>query len=172
MKLMKFTHFNENKLQEEINKLQKDLRDDIAKLVDNWKDDVDDRLFDLLDDYEYKNMKITWDLSPDYSISKYNKEIITDILKRCNVLYKINFVLKPDEVDDFLVTFYDVKEFLKSYLDADIIIHELIKKGNRYRRPYKDDLGLEKKVKDIINIDKKGEKIEFTEKIELVVNIF
>lgn len=80
-------------------------------------------------------------------------------------------MLKPNEVDNFLNEFLHVKGFLKSSLDTDIIIYELIKKGNRYRRPYKSNLGLEKKLKDIINIDEKDEKIEFTEIIELVVNI-
>lgn len=168
---MKFQTFNESRMQEEIDKLQKNLRDEINKLVDNWKNDVDDRLFDLLDNYEYKNVKVTWDLTPKYSISGYNRDMVKQILNKCNLLYKITFVLKPDEVDDFLNEFLQVKDFLKSYLDTDIIIYELIKKGNRYRRPYKSDLGLEKNLKDIVNIDENDEKIEFTEIIELVVSI-
>jgi hypothetical protein len=168
---MKFQSFNEGRVKDEINKLQKNFRDDITKLVSNWKNDVDDALYDLTDNFEHKNMNLTWDLTPKYSISGYNRDIVKGILNKCNLLYKITFVLKPDEIDDFLDAFFYVKEFLKSYSDTDIIIYELVKRGNRYRRPYKSDLGLEKKLKDIISIDEKDEKIEFTEIIELVVNI-
>ena len=122
-KLMKFQPFNESKAQEEIDKLQDNLRDEISVIVNQWKEDIHECLFDLIDNYEYKNMKVTWDLLPKYSISRYNRDIAKEILNRCKLKYLMTFVISPTQVDEFLDNFNYVKDFLKSHLDATISIY-------------------------------------------------
>jgi hypothetical protein len=121
---MKFKPFNESNAQEEIDELQENLRNEISVLVNKWKEDIHECLFDLFDNYEYKNLKVTWDLSPNYSISKYNRDIVKEILNRCKLKYLMTFVISPTQVDEFLENFNYVKDFLKSYLDATITIYE------------------------------------------------
>jgi len=123
-RLMKFKPFNESNAQEEIDELQENLRNEISVLVNKWKEDIHECLFDLFDNYEYKNLKVTWDLSPNYSISKYNRDIVKEILNRCKLKYLMTFVISPTQVDEFLENFNYVKDFLKSYLDATITIYE------------------------------------------------
>jgi hypothetical protein len=123
--LMKFQTFNESKAQEEIDKLQDDVRSEIEVIVNQWKEDIHECLFDLLDNYEYKNMKVTWDLTPKYSISRYNRDIVKEILNKCKLKYLMTFIISPTQVDDFLNDFNYVQDFLKSHLDANIEIYDL-----------------------------------------------
>jgi hypothetical protein len=120
---MKFQTFNESKAQDDINKLQDDVRSEIEVIVNQWKEDIHECLFDLIDNYEYKNMKVTWDLSPKYSISGYNRDIVEQILDKCKLKYLITFIISPTQVDEFFNNFNYVKDFLKSHLDASISIY-------------------------------------------------
>lgn len=120
---MKFQPFNESKAQDDINKLQDDVRSEIEVIVNQWKEDIHECLFDLIDNYEYKNTKVTWDLSPKYSISGYNRDIVKEILNKCKLKYLITFIISPTQVDDFLNDFKYVQDFLKSHLDATISIY-------------------------------------------------
>jgi hypothetical protein len=120
---MKFQPFNESKAQDDINKLQDDVRSEIEVIVNQWKEDIHECLFDLIDNYEYKNMKVTWDLSPKYSISGYNRDIVKQILDKCKLKYLITFIISPTQVDEFFNNFNYVKDFLKSHLDATISIY-------------------------------------------------
>jgi hypothetical protein len=120
---MKFQPFNESKAQDDIDKLQDDVRSEIEVIVNQWKEDIHECLFDLIDNYEYKNMKVTWDLSPKYSISGYNRDIVKQILDKCKLKYLITFIISPTQVDEFFNNFNYVKDFLKSHLDATISIY-------------------------------------------------
>jgi hypothetical protein len=120
---MKFQPFNESKAQDDINKLQDDVRSEIEVIVNQWKENIHECLFDLIDNYEYKNMKVTWDLSPKYSISGYNRDIVKQILDKCKLKYLITFIISPTQVDEFFNNFNYVKDFLKSHLDATISIY-------------------------------------------------
>lgn len=131
---MKFQPFNESKAQDDINKLQDDVRSEIEVIVNQWKEDIHECLFDLIDNYEYKNMKVSLsdfaiaklyrrDLSPKYSISGYNRDIVKTILDKCKLSYLITFIISPTQVDEFFNNFNYVKDFLKSHLDATISIY-------------------------------------------------
>ena len=124
-RLMKFQPFNESKAQEDINKMQDDVRSKIEVIANKWKEDIHECLLNLLDNYECKNMKLTWDLTPSYSISGYNRDIVKQILNKCKLKYLMTVIINTSQTDEFIDNFNYVKDFLKSYLDAKIQIYNL-----------------------------------------------
>jgi len=122
---MKFQPFNESKAQEDINKMQDDVRSKIEVIANKWKEDIHECLLNLLDNYECKNMELTWDLTPSYSISGYNRDIVKQILNKCKLKYLMTVIINTSQTDEFIDNFNYVKDFLKSYLDAKIQIYNL-----------------------------------------------
>lgn len=122
---MRFQPFNESKAQEDINKMQDDVRSKIEVIANKWKEDIHECLLNLLDNYECKNMELTWDLTPSYSISGYNRDIVKQILNKCKLKYLMTVIINTSQTDEFIDNFNYVKDFLKSYLDAKIQIYNL-----------------------------------------------
>lgn len=152
---MRFEPFNESRTQEEIDKLQDNLRDDISVLVNQWEQDIHECLFDLLDNYEYSNKKVTWDLKPRYSISKYNRQISSEIISRCNLKYNITFNIKPLQVDEFIEYFNYVKDFLKSHLDANIEVYDYsVMKNDSMIRSMSGHWTIEKLIEELNKVKK------------------
>jgi len=70
-------------------------------------------------------MELTWDLTPSYSISGYNRDIVKQILNKCKLKYLMTVIINTSQTDEFIDNFNYVKDFLKSYLDAKIQIYNL-----------------------------------------------
>ena len=105
--------------------MQDDVRSKIEVIANKWKEDIHECLLNLLDNYECKNMELTWDLTPSYSISGYNRDIVKQILNKCKLKYLMTVIINTSQTDEFIDNFNYVKDFLKSYLDAKIQIYNL-----------------------------------------------